>query len=120
VFGISLPREKVRKRIADRLELRLKSGMIDEVEQLIKDGVSIEKLLSFGLEYKFVTLYIIGKLSYADMQSQLCTAIHQFSKRQMSWFRRMERLGVKIDWVNGEMDMEDILDNIEEKISFKN
>lgn len=101
VFGVYCPREVVRERIANRLQNRLDEGMIDEIKRLMNEGVSIERLLSFGLEYKFVTLYLTGKLSKEEMEKLLCIAIQQFSKRQMSWFRRMERLGVKINWIDG-------------------
>jgi tRNA dimethylallyltransferase len=101
VFGVLCPREIVRSRIANRLKNRMDEGMIDEIKRLMNEGVSIERLLSFGLEYKFVTLYLTDKLSKDEMENLLCIAIQQFSKRQMSWFRRMERLGVKINWIDG-------------------
>jgi tRNA dimethylallyltransferase len=104
VFGVNVPREIVRQRISHRLENRLHDGMIAEVEQLMQDGVTTERLLSFGLEYKYVTLYLTGKMEKDEMTQKLCTAIHQFAKRQMSWFRRMERLGVTIEWIDGTQD----------------
>jgi tRNA dimethylallyltransferase len=101
VLGISFPREEIRKRITDRLIKRLNEGMIDEVKQLLQSGISHERLESFGLEYKFISRHLSGKLSYDEMFQKLNTAIHQFSKRQMTWFRKMEREGIKIDWLNG-------------------
>jgi tRNA dimethylallyltransferase len=104
VFGIHLPREIIRQRITTRLEKRLKAGMIDEVHSLLKSGIAAERLVAYGLEYKFLTQYISGILSYDEMFRLLNTAIHQFAKRQMTWFRRMERKGVKINWIDGEKD----------------
>jgi tRNA dimethylallyltransferase len=101
VFGVLLPREMIRQRIAERLDERLKHGMIEEVESLINQGVSHQRLLSFGLEYKFVTMYLLGKMGKEEMQEKLCISIQQFAKRQMSWFRRMERMGVNIQWIDG-------------------
>ena len=75
--------------------------MIDEVKRLIESGVTLERLASFGLEYKFLSLHLKGELSYDEMFKKLNTAIHQFSKRQMTWFRKMEREGVRIEWLNG-------------------
>lgn len=99
-IGIMPERREIRKRITDRLKYRLQHGMIEEVSQLLKDGVSFEKLNFFGLEYKFIGLYLQGELSYNDMFQKLNSAIHQFSKRQTTWFRKMEREGVKINWIN--------------------
>lgn len=107
VFGIQFPREVIRNRIEQRLKNRIDSGMIEEVKKLMADGVNAERLKSFGLEYKFVTLYIEEALSKEEMQEKLKTAIHQFSKRQMSWFRRMEKQGIKINWINGELSDEE-------------
>lgn len=101
VFGVLIPREIIRKRIAERLDERLKNGMIEEVESLISQGVSHQRLLSFGLEYKFVTLFLLGSMNREEMQEKLCISIQQFAKRQMTWFRRMERLGVNIQWIDG-------------------
>jgi tRNA dimethylallyltransferase len=116
VFGILLPRDIVRSRISERLKERLEQGMIEEVKSLIDKGITIKRLLSFGLEYKFVTLYLTGKINYAQLYSQLETAIHQFSKRQMTWFRRMERIGISIIWIDGLLDnhqkVQQILNNL--------
>lgn len=101
VLGVKMEREEVKERITIRLKKRLQEGMIDEVKNLIETGISIERLESFGLEYKFISHYLVNKLTYDDMFQKLNTAIHQFAKRQMTWFRKMEREGVKIEWLNG-------------------
>lgn len=100
-IGIRLDREIIKDRITGRLKLRLKNGMIEEVENLIANGLTFDKLNFFGLEYKFVGLYLKGELNYNDMYQKLNSAIHSFAKRQMTWFRKMEREGVKIHWLNG-------------------
>ncbi len=97
--GISVSREERNARIDQRLKERLQNGMIEEVERLIASGITPEDLIYYGLEYKFVTLYLTGKLTYVEMEFQLATAIHQFAKRQMTWFRGMERRGINIEWV---------------------
>jgi tRNA dimethylallyltransferase len=101
IFGIRYDRETQRKRITERLLLRLKNGMIEEVEELLDSGIPAEKLIYYGLEYKYITLYLKGELSYETMVSKLNTAIHQFAKRQVTWFRRMERKGTIIHWLEG-------------------
>lgn len=98
-IGISVSREERIARIDRRLRERLESGMVEEVEGLIKCGISPEDLIYYGLEYKYVTMYVTGQLSYEEMESGLATAIHQFAKRQMTWFRGMERRGIKIEWI---------------------
>ena len=100
-IGVSFPREVIKQRIAARLKERLKNGMIEEVEGLIKGGVTIEKLLFFGLEYKFIGLYLKGELTYNDMFQKLNSAINAFAKRQMTWYRKMEKEGTVINWVEG-------------------
>jgi len=100
-IGINLEREKVRERITERLKHRLETGMIEEVEKLIYQGIAFEKLEFFGLEYKFIAKYLKGQLNYDEMFQKLNTAIHQFAKRQMTWFRKMEREGINIFWING-------------------
>ena len=97
-IGIRSEREEIKKRITERLKQRLAAGMIKEVEELLRKGVSLEKLDYFGLEYKFVSQYIDGKLNYNDMFQKLNSSIHNFAKRQMTWFRKMEKEGVKINW----------------------
>ena len=97
-IGINLDREVIKKRITKRLKERLSNGMIEEVKDLLQRGISFEKLNYFGLEYKFVCQYINGKLNYNDMFQRLNSSIHNFAKRQMTWFRKMEREGVEINW----------------------
>jgi tRNA dimethylallyltransferase len=99
VIGIKADREITKKRIKERLEKRLSSGMIEEVDDLIKSGVTYEKLDSFGLEYRYISLYLKDELNYNDMVRKLNSAINNFAKRQMTWFRKMEREGVKINWI---------------------
>lgn len=101
IIGVSLPRNEVRKRITERLKLRLESGMVEEVKQLMHDGISYERMKQLGLEYKFVAMYLQNELTYDEMFEKLNIAIHQFSKRQMTWFRKMEREGIKINWLDG-------------------
>ncbi len=112
-IGIKFDRESQKRRIAERLEQRLAEGMIDEVRELMADGVDSEVLLYYGLEYKFVTLFLLGKLTYDEMKEGLRIAICQFSKRQMTWFRRMERNGVKIYWLDGYASLADKLARFE-------
>ena len=101
-IGIDVSREVRIERIDKRLRERLEGGMIDEVKGLLDSGITADDLIYYGLEYKFVTLYLTGTLTYGQMESQLATAIHQFAKRQMTWFRGMERRGIKIEWVTPE------------------
>ena len=110
ILGIKYDRNSRRKRITERLHRRLEEGMIEEVEGLLNRGISEEKLIYYGLEYKFITLYIKGELSYDEMVAKLNTAIHQFAKRQMTWFRGMERKGFKIYWLDGHMPMREKID----------
>lgn len=100
-IGIKLDREVIKKKITARLESRLQNGMIEEVKRLINEGISFERLNLFGLEYKFIGKYLSGELSYNDMHQKLNSAIHSFAKRQMTWFRKMEREGTIIHWING-------------------
>ena len=99
-IGVSVDREVRRNRITRRLQERLDAGMVDEVRGLLEKGVTAEQLMYYGLEYKYLTQYIIGELSYDDMVKGLEIAIHQFAKRQMTWFRGMEKRGVHIHWVD--------------------
>jgi tRNA dimethylallyltransferase len=101
VIGIKLPRSEIKKRITARLKIRIKNGMIDEVEKLLKKGIGYEKLDFFGLEYKYVGLYLKKELDYNDMFQKLNNAIHKFAKKQMTWFRKMEKEGIKIIWIDG-------------------
>jgi tRNA dimethylallyltransferase len=106
VTGVLYSREARRERISSRLRQRLSEGMIGEVRQLLEEGISPETLFYYGLEYKYLTLYLTGKLTYHEMFSALEIAIHQFAKRQMTWFRGMERKGVNIHWIDGELPFE--------------
>lgn len=106
IVGIDIGREARRERISGRLKSRLDEGMIDEVKGILARGVSPDDLIYYGLEYKFVTLHVLGQLSYREMFSQLEIAIHQFAKRQMTWFRGMERRGFTIHWLDYELPKE--------------
>ena len=99
IIGIDIDRELRREKISDRLKKRLEEGMIDEIRQLLNTGLSSEELIYYGLEYKYLTLYVTGQLSYSEMFTKLETAIHQFAKRQMTWFRGMEKRGLTIQWM---------------------
>lgn len=99
-------------RITDRLRQRLDNGMVEEVRKILDSGVPPEDLLYYGLEYKYLTLYIMGQLTYEDMTDQLEIAIHQFAKRQMTWFRGMERRGFHIDWLPWDLPEEEFIDRI--------
>jgi len=101
IIGVSFPREIVIERIGIRLRQRLQEGMIEEVKSLLEQGVPEERLLRYGLEYKHVTRYLRGECSYDEMYENLYTDIRRFSKRQMTWFRRMERQGIPIRWIDG-------------------
>lgn len=101
-IGIDVDRELRRARISKRLRQRLDAGMIDEIHSLLNEGIAPEDLIYYGLEYKYLTLYAIGTLSYEEMFTKLEIAIHQFAKRQMTWFRGMERRGVEIHWMKPE------------------
>lgn len=116
VIGIHTERPLIRKRITQRLEKRLNSGMIEEVKSLLGKGLTAEKLKHYGLEYKFLTMYILGEMSYEEMFSQLNTAIHQFAKRQMTWFRKMERSGIKINWIDGTLSTGEMLNKISDML----
>ena len=106
-FGIMVDRNTRRKRITERLHARLKEGMVEEVQALVKGGVPIETMLFYGLEYKFIAMYLLNQLTYDKMVEQLNNAIHQFAKRQMTWFRKMERDGNTIHWIDGLLPMEE-------------
>ncbi len=112
IIGVDIDREARRKKITNRLKARLEEGMVDEIAGLLKQGIPAEELIYYGLEYKFVTEYLIGKLSYDEMFQQLEIAIHQFAKRQMTWFRGMERRGFTIHWVNAARKMEEKVEEI--------
>ena len=112
IIGVDIDREERRRKITKRLKERLKAGMIDEVDGLLKRGIPADDLIYYGLEYKFVTEYLIGKLSYDEMFRQLEIAIHQFAKRQMTWFRGMERRGFTIHWIDAIQSMNDKVEEI--------
>jgi len=107
VFGVNIDRELRREKITRRLKARLDEGMLDEIRALLDSGIPAEDLIYYGLEYKYLTEYVIGKLSYDDMFRQLEIAIHQFAKRQMTWFRGMERRGFTIHWIDATLPMEE-------------
>jgi len=106
IFGLTGNRDMIRNRITQRLHERLNSGMIEEVEKLIEAGVNTDQLIRYGLEYKYLTLYLQKKINYDTMFEKLNIAIHQFSKRQMTWFRKMERDGFQIHWLDIELPNE--------------
>jgi tRNA dimethylallyltransferase len=116
VLGVNINRDEVKNSVTARLKKRLDEGMIDEIKRLHESGITFERLASFGLEYKFISLHLKGELNFDDMFKKLNTAIHQFAKRQMTWFRKMEREGVKIEWLNG-ADFETACKLIEESLS---
>ncbi|MEG0794998.1 MAG: tRNA (adenosine(37)-N6)-dimethylallyltransferase MiaA [Odoribacter sp.] len=112
IVGLEVSRDVRRERITQRLHDRLNSGMVEEVRQILDSGVKPEDLIYYGLEYKYLTLYLTHQLSYAEMVEQLNVAIHQFAKRQMTWFRKMERDGFDIHWIKSELSTEEKVDKI--------
>lgn len=112
VVGVSVDRDVRRERISQRLRSRLEQGMVDEVRRLLDEGIAPEDLIYYGLEYKFITQYLIGECSYDEMVQGLEIAIHQFAKRQMTWFRGMEKRGIAIRWVDGNLTTEQKTDQI--------
>lgn len=113
VIGLDIERDLRREKITRRLKQRLDEGMVDEIRGLIEKGVSPDDLIYYGLEYKYLTLYIIGKMSYEEMVRLLEIAIHQFAKRQMTWFRGMERRGIEINWIDASLPMDERLGIVE-------
>ena len=109
VVGVDIDRESRRRRITERLKARLDAGMIDEIRTLLAGGISAEDLMYYGLEYKFLTQYVIGELTYNEMFVRLETAIYQFAKRQMTWFRGMERRGYPINWLDWRLSSEEFV-----------
>lgn len=109
LIGIKYDREVIKRRITDRLNDRLKKGMIEEVEKLLGEGLKPEQLIYYGLEYKYITLYLTGEIEYNEMFSRLNIAIHQFAKRQITWFRKMEKEGAVIHWLEEHMSFENRL-----------
>lgn len=116
IFGVRFPRFQQRERITQRLRQRLAEGMIDEVENILADGVDPESLIYYGLEYKWITKHVLGEISYDAMFEGLNTAIHQFAKRQMTWFRRMEANGLTINWIDGNLPMDSKLNFIFDRL----
>lgn len=116
IIGVDIDRDSRRKRITERLKERLQHGLVEEVKGLMESGLSAESLIYYGLEYKFVTEYVIGKLSRDEMFCSLEIAIHQFAKRQMTWFRGMERRGFTINWIDWHLPMADKLEQIKKLI----
>lgn len=114
IVGMEVSREVRRERITRRLHERLEQGMVEEVRQLLDSGVAPEDLIYYGLEYKYLTLYLTGKLSYDAMVEQLNVAIHQFAKRQMTWFRKMEREGFEIRWLDAGLPLEERVERVKE------
>ena len=114
IIGVEIDREARRQRISSRLRSRLDNGMIDEVKSLIDSGISPDDLIYYGLEYKFITLHVIGQLSFDEMLAKLEIAIHQFAKRQMTWFRGMERRGFKIHWLPYDLPTDEFVERVKE------
>jgi tRNA dimethylallyltransferase len=117
IIGIKIERELRREKISRRLQTRLDEGMLDEIKTLLESGVSAEDLIYYGLEYRYLTLYSIGKLSYKEMFEQLEISIHQFAKRQMTWFRGMERRGFTIHWLDAYVPVEEKITFVKDKIT---
>lgn len=116
IIGVNIDRDERRRKITNRLRKRLDDGMVDEIKQLLASGIPAEDLIYYGLEYKYITEYVIGKTSYDDMFRGLEIAIHQFAKRQMTWFRGMERRGFKIHWIDAMLPMDEKVKAIKELI----
>ena len=119
IIGVDIDRELRREKITRRLKQRLDEGMVDEVKSLLAEGIPAENLIYYGLEYKFLTQYAIGELTYEEMFHQLEIAIHQFAKRQMTWFRGMERRGFNIHWLDATLPMEEKVEQIINLINTK-
>ena len=117
IVGVDIDRELRREKITRRLKQRLDEGMVEEVRGLLAEGIPAENLIYYGLEYKFLTQYAIGELTFDEMFVQLETAIHQFAKRQMTWFRGMERRGFTIHWLDATLPMEEKIEQITNLIS---
>ncbi|TLX75173.1 tRNA (adenosine(37)-N6)-dimethylallyltransferase MiaA [Labilibacter sediminis] len=117
IIGVKIDRDLRREKITKRLETRINEGMVDEVKGILNKGVNPEDLIYYGLEYKYLTQYAIGDISYDDMFKSLNIAIHQFAKRQMTWFRKMERSGFDIHWLDAEDPIAERVKYIQEKLS---
>ena len=116
-FGIEFDRKIIRERITERLQKRLDGGIIEEVQSLLKSGVTADQLKFYGLEYKFVTQYILKEISFNELFRKLNTAIHQFAKRQITWFKRMEKNGINIHWIDGKLELFEKIDQIKTVLS---
>ena len=116
IIGVDIDRELRREKISRRLRQRLDEGMVDEVRRLIEQGIQPDDLIYYGLEYKYLTFYVIGKLTYEEMYQELEIAIHQFAKRQMTWFRGMERRGFTIHWMDAGLPMEEKIAFVQAKL----
>ena len=114
IIGIDIDREERRAKITRRLKARLEEGMVEEVKALLDEGIPADDLIYYGLEYKFLTEYLAGVTSYSEMTNRLEIAIHQFAKRQMTWFRGMERRGFKIHWIDAMLPMEEKIEKIKQ------
>jgi tRNA dimethylallyltransferase len=112
IIGVSIGREARREKISRRLRQRLDEGMVDEIRALLNSGIPAEDLIYYGLEYKYVTEYVVGQTTFDEMFQRLEIAIHQFAKRQMTWFRGMERRGFTIHWVDALLPMDEKLNQI--------
>ena len=112
VIGVDIDRELRREKITRRLKARLEEGMIGEIQSILDKGVNPEDLIYYGLEYKYVTMYVLKELTYNEMFSQLEIAIHQFAKRQMTWFRGMERRGIHIHWIDAQLPVEEKIERV--------
>lgn len=117
IIGVDIDRELRREKITRRLKQRLEEGMIDEVRNLLAEGIAPEDLIYYGLEYKYLTLHATGQLTFEEMFLQLETAIHQFAKRQMTWFRGMERRGFTIHWLDATLPTEEKVEKIEQLLN---
>jgi len=118
IFGLDISREERRNRISYRLKKRIDEGMIDEVKNLLDAGIAADDLIYYGLEYKYITLYCTQQISYTEMLAQLEVAIHQFAKRQMTWFRGMEKRGFTIEWIDALLPLEEKIQIIRNQINF--
>ncbi|MBR1798750.1 MAG: tRNA (adenosine(37)-N6)-dimethylallyltransferase MiaA [Bacteroidales bacterium] len=112
IFGLTFPRQDIIARIETRLDQRLEAGMIDEVQRLMENGVSPERLQKFGLEYRHITQFLLHQTTFNEMRERLFTDIRRFAKRQMTWFRRMQRNGVQIDWIDGSIPLSEKVSKI--------
>lgn len=118
IFGLDISREERRNRISYRLKKRMDEGMIDEVKNLLDGGITANDLIYYGLEYKYITLYCTQQITYKEMLEQLEVAIHQFAKRQMTWFRGMEKRGFTIQWIDALLPIEEKIQIIRNQINF--